>query len=123
MIKKYQEGIIGTIPPSNHDNAQYWSYLNFCRFDRALDEVWDQVRGLNQYIEEQKPWAIAKTADKEHLREVLAYQASCLLEIAELLEPFMPDTARKIRHVFEEGVVREIEGTLFPRIEPKPETA
>ncbi len=122
MISKYLNGIVGDIPAAEHDTAKYRAALEDCKFDRALDEVWDQVRGLNQYIEEQKPWAIAKSNDADHLREVLAYQASCLLEIAELLEPFLPDTAAKIRYVFEDGVVRPIEGTLFPRLESAPVT-
>jgi len=115
MIKQYQNGITGEIPEASHDVAQYWEAIENCRFDRALDEVWEQVRGLNQYIEEAKPWEINKHGDADHLREVLAYQVSCLLEIAELIEPFMPETSTKIRHVFEEGVVRPVEGTLFPR--------
>jgi methionyl-tRNA synthetase len=115
MIRQYQNGIIGSIPPAEHDTAQYMDALENCRFDRALSEVWEQVRGLNQYIEEQKPWEINKAGDKEHLEEVLAYQVSCLLEIAELLQPFMPETALKIRHVFEKGVIQPIDGTLFPR--------
>lgn len=119
MVQKYQDGIIGDIAPPHHDNAQYWAALNYCRFDRALDEVWEQVRGINQYIEEAKPWALAKAGDTEHLQEVLSYQASCLLEIAQLLEPFMPETAGKIRHIFEEGVIRPSDGTLFPRLDPK----
>ncbi|MBI1857146.1 methionine--tRNA ligase [Candidatus Saccharibacteria bacterium] len=115
MVTQYQNGIIGNILPPEHDIAQYNEALESCHFDRALDEIWEQVRGLNQYIDEQKPWAINKTGDKEHLQEILAYQASCLLEIAELLNPFMPETALKICHVFEEGVVHPIENTLFPR--------
>ena len=117
MITQYQNGLIGEVPPAEHDVAQYWQALEQCKFDRALDEVWEQVRGLNQYIDETKPWQINKDGDADHLREVLAYQVSCLLEIAELLAPFMPETAQKIRHVFEDGVVRPIDGTLFPRKE------
>jgi len=117
MIQKYQNGLIGDIPPAEHDIAQYWEAIKKCRFDRALDEVWEQVRGLNQYIDEEKPWVIAKAKDEEHLREVLAYQASALLQIADLLEPFMPQTAQRIRHVFQEGIVRPIVGTLFPKHE------
>jgi methionyl-tRNA synthetase len=115
MIKNYQNGIVGNIPPAEHDIAQYIRAIDECHFDRALDEVWEQVRGLNQYIDEQKPWTIHKQGDKDHLQEVLAYQVSCLLEIAELLQPFLPETAVKIRHVFEEGVIQPIDGTLFPR--------
>lgn len=117
MIVKYQKGAIGDIPPAEHDLAQYITALEQCRFDRALDEVWEQVRGLNQYIDEAKPWQIAKEDDEDHLREVLAYQASCLLEIADLLVPFMPETAEKIRSVFETGIVKMIPGTLFPKNE------
>lgn len=117
MIQKYQGGLIGDIPPSEHDTAQYEKAIEDCKFDRALDEVWEQVRGLNQYIDEEKPWVLAKDNDAEHLKEVLAYQVSCLLEIADLLEPFMPETAVKIRHVFQEGVVRQQATTLFPKHE------
>lgn len=115
MIIKYQKGLIGDIPAAEHDIAQYEAALDAYRFDRALDHVWDQVRGINQYIDEAKPWEIAKTGDDDHLREVLAYQCSALLEIADMLEPFMPDSATKIRNVFVEGIVRPIDGTLFPK--------
>jgi methionyl-tRNA synthetase len=115
MIVKYQDGIIGTIPEAKHDVKRYHDALAECRFDRALEEVWDQVRGLNQYIEEEKPWTIAKEGDEEHLQEVLAYLVSSLLEIGSLLFPFMPETSAKIYAVFEEGIVRMPETSLFPR--------
>ena len=115
MIKQYQNGLIGDIPPASHDIGKYIEAIEACRFDRALEEVWEQVRGLNQYIDEEKPWELFKKGDTEHLREVLAYQVSNLLEIAELMAPFTPETSQKIRHVFEDGVVRPIDGTLFPR--------
>lgn len=117
MIMRYQNGLIGPIPEAGHDTGEYEVALRACRFDRALDEVWEQVRGLNQYIDEAKPWEISKTGDTDHLREVLAYQVSCLIEIADLLQPFLPETALKIKQVFDDGVVRPIEGTLFPRID------
>ncbi|HVV25756.1 MAG TPA: methionine--tRNA ligase [Candidatus Saccharimonadales bacterium] len=117
MIQQYQDGVIGEIPQPEHDIAQYQQALAACRFDRALDEVWEQIRGLNQYIDEEKPWELAKAKprDDDHLREVLAYQASALLQIAELLQPFLPDTAAKIKAVFQEGLVKPIAGTLFPK--------
>jgi methionyl-tRNA synthetase len=118
MITRYQKGIIGVIPDAEHDTASYEEALAACKFDRALDLVWEQVRGLNQYIDEEKPWQIAKENDDDHLREVLAYQASSLLQIALLLAPFLPETALKIKGIFEEGIVHPIEGTLFPK-EPR----
>jgi methionyl-tRNA synthetase len=115
MIERYQDGIIGDIPNAEHDSAPVAEAVADCRFDRALDAVWDQVRGLNQYIDEEKPWTIAKEGDKDHLREVLAYQVGCLLEIADLLTPFLPETAEKIVAIFKDGKVQLPESTLFPK--------
>ena len=113
MIQQYQAGVIGTTPAAEHDTAAYEAALAACRFDRALDEVWEQVRGLNQYIDEEKPWVVAKENDADHLREVLAYQVSALLEIAELLSPFLPETATKIKAIFGTGVVQTLTVRCF----------
>jgi methionyl-tRNA synthetase len=120
MIERYQDGIIGVVPEAEHDSAPVAEAVELCRFDRALDHIWDQVRGLNQYIDVEKPWEIAKSEDKDHLREVLAYQVSCLLEIADLLVPFLPDTAAKIKHIFDSGTVKLLDTTLFPKEDTKP---
>jgi len=117
MVVKYLQGVIGELPASDHDVAQYERALENCRFDLALEEVWEQIKGLNQYIDETKPWEIAKTGDQEHIREVLAYSASSLIEIAQLLTPFIPDTAAKIQSVFGSGTIQALPGSLFPKAE------
>jgi hypothetical protein len=50
-------------------------------------------------------------------RQVSLVPAFRLLEIAQLLEPFLPDTAARIQAVFAEGTVKPIEGTLLPKAE------
>lgn len=117
MVQKYQGGVVGDIPEPEHDMGAYGEAIELCKFDRALDSVWEQVRGLNQLIDTEKPWEIAKTDDADHLREVLAGFVSDLLEIAELLEPFLPATAAKIQALFKDGMVHPVEGTLFPKFE------
>lgn len=117
MVVRYQNGVIGDLPENNHDIGAYQEALENCRFDHALDAVWDQVKGVNQYLELEKPWEIAKSDDAEHLREVLAEAASSLMEIAELLKPFMPETSKKITQALSEGVVVAPESPLFPRYE------
>ena len=117
MLQKYQGGIIGDTPDAEHDTGAYRDALDACKFDRALDHVWDQVRGLNQFIDQEKPWEIAKTGDDDHLREVLAQQVSDLLEIADLLEPFLPATSKKITGIFGSGIVKPLKHTLFPKLE------
>jgi len=121
MIKSYQNGIIGNIPPATHDVAPYIEAIDKCHFDLALEEVWGLIRGLNKYIDEQKPWEIFKKGERDHLQEILAYQVSCLLQIAQLLQPFIPETSLKIRHIFEGGVIQPVEGTLFPRKDAVPD--
>ncbi len=118
MVARYQKGVIGTIPEAEHDVGPFQAALEQCRFDRALDEIWEQVKGLNQYIEESKPWELAKLNDEEHLREVLANMVGALLEIANLLTPIMPATADKIRQVFGSGVLKEVPPPLFPKHGP-----
>jgi methionyl-tRNA synthetase len=117
MIERYQDGKIGELPEAGHDIAQYEQALDDFRFDRALDEVWEQVRGLNQYIDEEKPWEISKAGEPDHLREVLAYQVASLLNIATLLEPFLPETSSKIQSTFADGTIQLDKETLFPKHE------
>ena len=115
MATKFIGGEIKAIPPAEHDSSQYVAALAECRFDRALETVWEQVRGLNQYIDEEKPWEVAKTGDQEHLNEIIAYLISSIREIADLLMPFMPLSATKISAAFKDGKIAASNAALFPR--------
>jgi methionyl-tRNA synthetase len=117
MINRYQQGVIGEITKLAHDTGPYHEALESQQFDRALEWVWGLVKGLNVYIEETKPWQIAKNHDAEHLKEVLAACVADVLQIAHLLEPFMPQTSETIQHIFKDGYVHNYSGVLFPRIE------
>ena len=120
MITRYQSGVIGEAPKGEHDMGAYHEAMEKLEFNKAIDEVWLMVRSLNQYIENVKPWEIAKNIGKDseaesHLSEVLAYAVGALLQIGDLLVPFLPDTAAKIHSTFETGVIVD-SGVLFPRI-------
>jgi methionyl-tRNA synthetase len=56
MVSQYQDNVVGEIPSAEHDIHEFRQALADCRFDKALDEIWEQVRGLNQYIDTEKPW-------------------------------------------------------------------
>lgn len=121
MIVKYEAGVIGESEQAEHDMSAYHDALDSLQFDKAIDEVWGMVRSLNQYIDNVKPWEIAKRIGKDtdaesHLSDVLSHCAGALIQIGDLLVPFLPDTAAKIHAVFESGVVKPLEGTMFPRI-------
>lgn len=117
MVAKYESGVIGDAPKSGHDVGAYERAMQAFRFDKAIEEVWALVRNLNQYIEEQKPWELAKQAQTDHLTEILTYLVGGLLQVADLLAPFLPETAEKIHATFAEGVVNKEIGMLFPKYE------
>jgi methionyl-tRNA synthetase len=120
MITKYQKGVIGDLPPHSHDIKPYEEAMDALKLDRALAEVWLLIRGLNQLIEEEKPWELGpegKRADAQHLAEVLHHAVSDLVQIATLLMPFMPTTAQKIAATFASGAVHSDVGILFPRVD------
>ncbi len=120
MLTRYQAGVIGDAPQGEHDMQNYRRAMDELKFDEAIDEVWGMVRSVNQYIEQVKPWEIAKSKDKDpdaegHLSEVLAHCVGNLLQIADLLVPFLPTTAKYIHQTFETGVVVPSDGVMFPK--------
>jgi methionyl-tRNA synthetase len=114
MVHKYFGGVIGELPDHSHDATPYHEAMTELRFDKALAEVWLLVRGLNQYLEEEKPWALAKT-DTEQLAEVLRHAIADLNQIATLLLPFLPTSAGKIAATFADGKINSDIGLLFPK--------
>jgi methionyl-tRNA synthetase len=117
MTLRYQDGVLGELPRPKHDTTAFKDEIAALRFDRALDNVWTMVRGLNAYLEEVKPWQAAKDNDSEHLQEILAYSATSLRQIADLLWPFLPATSEAIKKIFDDnGVVAPYKGVLFPKI-------
>lgn len=121
MVTRYQAGVIGDVTHGEHDMSVYHESMESLQFDKAIDEVWSMVRSLNQYIENVKPWEIAKKIGKDaeaetHLSEVLSHSIGALLQIGDLLVPFLPTTAERIHQTFESGKIIASEGVLFPRI-------
>jgi methionyl-tRNA synthetase len=58
----------------------------------ALDEIWQLVRRLNRYVEEQAPWALAKAGSDAELDTALATLIEGVRVCAVLLHPYMPET-------------------------------
>lgn len=121
MISRYQAGVIGDAPQPEHDMKPYRQAMDSLNFNVALDEVWLTVRSLNQYLERVKPWEVAKRRDTDtdaeaHLSEILSQAVGSLLQIGDLLVPFLPHTAEIIHKTFESGVIVPQDGVLFPKI-------
>lgn len=121
MVSRYQAGVVGDAIQAEHDSQLYHDAMGRCEFNKAMDEAWLMVRSLNQYIEEVKPWAVAKARETDsdaesHLEEILAHCVGTLNQIARLLTPFLPTTSNAIRELFKDGVVHETGQVLFPKI-------
>ena len=80
---------------------EYRKALNDFKFHEALARLWELYTFANVYINEKAPW---KTEDAQAVASI----AHLLQESTILLEPFLPDTASKIRN----GTV----GPLFPKL-------
>lgn len=117
MINRYQQGVIGEFPSPVHDTEPYHSSIANQQFDKALSWVWELVRSLNVFIEQEKPWQLAKELDESHLKEVLASCVGDIVQIGQLLQPFLPATSATIAQIFKDGYVHNYSGVLFPRIE------
>jgi len=63
----------------------------------ALEAIWAVVTKANQYVEEKKPWVLAKDPlKKNELASTLRTLAESLAHLAVILLPFLPDTSRKM---------------------------
>ena len=71
-------------------------------FDRyeittALDRIWDHVRRLNRFVEQTKPWELARDPERaEELTGVLYDLADGLRVVAVALAAYVPDTSARI---------------------------
>lgn len=120
MVLNYQAGVVGDELQAEHDTGPYRDAMEHLEFNKALDELWVTVRSLNQYLEEVKPWEIAKSLGKDtetekHLGEILAHSVGTLNQIAYMLQPFLPSASAVILATFKDGVIREQPTVMFPK--------
>lgn len=93
---------------------EYGNALAQFRFNDALNFIWKKIAALDTFIEQEKPWQLIKEY-KPHIKDVLAHMIDQIQEIAGLLEPFMPETAKKIEEQFK-GPKVTAQKPLFPRM-------
>jgi len=82
------------------------------KFNEALKIIWDKLRQSDEILSNKKPWEIKDVAEKKKILEPIAQD---ILNVAELLQPFMPVTAEKIIKQFSAKQIKKGE-SLFPRI-------
>jgi methionyl-tRNA synthetase len=147
MIGRYRDGTVPDAQPPDALAADFEGLADAvrARLDEveltvALDEIWQRIKRLNRYVQDEQPWQLAKDdAEADHLDQVLYTLAEGLRVVSVLLHPFMPSSAERLLAALGQedlsleqarlgatgGGARLGElGQLFPRVEaPEPSAA
>ncbi|MGN6816763.1 MAG: hypothetical protein ACTHK3_11895 [Solirubrobacterales bacterium] len=138
MVDRYRDGVVSVAQvdatlAEDFEGAvdRFSELLDKAELTQALDLVWTLVRRLNRFVEETKPWELAKDeADPERLDEVLYNLVEGLRVTTLLLVPYLPQTSETLLAALEEdgrglaelgsregGQQVERVPPLFPKIE------
>ncbi|HBL51698.1 MAG: methionine--tRNA ligase [Candidatus Blackburnbacteria bacterium RIFCSPHIGHO2_02_FULL_39_13] len=90
---------------------EYNKLLENFQVNTALDFVWEIISQADKYIENHRPWELSGN----DLKEVLTKLVEEIRKISLLLNPFLPETAKKIEQQFKGPKVKS-ELSLFPRL-------
>ena len=108
MIHRYRKGCVperANISSQNDEICtlaestcqRYSAQMDQLGFHDALATIWKFVQFCNGYIERMAPWSLAKKPDKSAELSALLYQlAEATRLISVLLEPFLPETSKKM---------------------------
>jgi methionyl-tRNA synthetase len=94
------------------DYKSFESAMDKYQFNEALQALWEIIKLCDENLSKTTPW---KLTDKEEIRNILVPLAQNILNIAYLLEPFLPLTSEKIQAQFSAEQISKGE-SLFPRL-------
>ena len=100
MVGRYRDGVVpeGTnqLEPVHERVAERLAAVDLTG---ALEEIWTLVRSANRYVEDQAPWALAKSDDPaavERLDTALYTLADAVRALGVLLHPYIPAASERI---------------------------
>lgn len=93
-------------------SEDYKKGIESFRFNEVLENIWNEIKILDQQINTREPW---KITDEKKLTEILQTSVDGILNIANQLKPFLPKTAEKIEEQFKGPNIKSGK-PLFPRI-------
>ncbi|MEA2401513.1 MAG: methionyl-tRNA synthetase [Thermoleophilaceae bacterium] len=141
MLTRYRDGVVPDAEPAPRLQAEFEDLagvvgrrLDAIELTAALDEIWQRVKLLNRYVQDEEPWQLSKDEGAaEQLDQVLYSLAEGLRVVSVLLHPFMPGSAERLLAALgQEDLSLELArlgavgggasiaelGQLFPRVEP-----
>lgn len=92
--------------------AQAGKLLEQLSFSDSLAEIWRIINDANRFIDQKKPWEIAKQGRREELVDILQSLHQRLYTVANSLIPYLPETAEKMKKQL--GTLQP--EPLFPRM-------
>lgn len=119
MLSKYYDGVVpqavtaGFSHPIRTIGESLCGNLEKCMvqdFDprSALAHIWELITAANKYIEDTKPWVLAKDAERASELKVFMYVLLETIRIVGIaLTSFLPDTAEKILMLLQEDAVHK----------------
>jgi methionyl-tRNA synthetase len=104
MINRYRDGTLAPIDPDPVIVSDFaglrervCELIDGVQLTLALDEIWQRVRRLNRYVEEEAPWQLAKDpASSRDLDRVLGTLAEGLRILSVLLYPYLPESSQRL---------------------------
>lgn len=123
MVQKYFQGVIPAAGPATGFDAdlirvaqtaiqQMEANMDELQMNVALEELWNLIRRANKYIDETRPWVLAKdAAQTATLGTVLYNLCEVLRLVAVALKPFLVETSVKMGEQL--GVKAEIEAAQW----------
>ncbi len=116
MIDKYFDGVLPEVDIEvGYDLEKVNRFIENYQFDKALTEIQAIISRANQVIEDEKPWEIAQVKNMDKLAKLLTELSITIREVSLAIEPFMPETSKKINKMFNQEEIRKTD-PLFPRI-------
>ncbi|MEA2200056.1 MAG: methionyl-tRNA synthetase [Solirubrobacteraceae bacterium] len=104
MVLRYRDGQVPSGEPDPQLSADFAgltervsALLDRAELTAALDEIWQRVRRMNRYVEEQAPWLLAKEEGRaQDLDRVLRTLVEGLRSVTVLLWPYIPASAERL---------------------------
>lgn len=76
--------------------GKYTTFIEAFKFNEAVTAVGEFITSVDQYIDKNKPWELAKKNQSDLLAEVVYDALESLHQIAWMIYPFLPQTAQEI---------------------------
>lgn len=94
------------------DMLEYFTFYDSFEISKAADYIWNEIKALDQYIQENQPFKVVKT-NKETGQKMISDLVIRLYSVARMLNPILPETSAKIKTLIKENKVPKV--PLFVR--------